>query len=361
MANSDLATKAKRAGWERFSQVKQFVPASHKLFRSSAPSYRHLQKGADHDATQNLTPNAVKFLVEQQIDSIISFNKYSYSPEEVKRLENASPPIAYLHLPVDDWCAPTLEQLRQANEFFVGKSSTLLHCGYGHGRTGTGVTGLQICATNGQTLNPFASTWWGRRGNHVEKRRQMSVLAELRNNLLQNRSTAFPDGGLKMEFAIINFATGYYLTLSRNGQKVVAMSPEKLDPFLHTKRQYRWFIKRDGTTNNFKLSNCANTLTFMNTKSSNANTDDPVTNRTGEGANTLFTTTEADGRPRVYFITPVNPESAKYAIAIKEPDNSCKRLDMSGETPVLLATKDDKNKFGLWILLPVVSSASSRR
>jgi len=277
----------------------------------------------------------------------------------VKRLENASPPIAYLHLHVDDWCAPTLEQLKQANEFFVGKSSTLLHCGYGHGRTGTGVTGLQICTTNGQTLNPFASTWWGSRGNHVEKRRQMSVLAELRNDLLQNRSTAFPDGGVK-EFAIVNFATGCYLTLSANGQKVVAQSPEKVDRFLQTKRQYRWFIKRDGTTNNFKLSNCANTQTFVNTKSSNVNVDDPVTNRTGGGGNTLFTTTEADGRSRVYVISPINPENSKYAIAIKEPDDGFKRLDMSGEMPVLLATQDDKNKFGLWILLPVVTPSSRR-
>lgn len=180
-----LQEKAKSAGWIRFSQVKSvFVPARQNLNRSSGPSYTKQGPGADHDLTQKLTPKAINFLVEQKIDSIISFNKYEYKPDEQEELDKYK--IAYLHLPVEDWCAPTVEQLKEANDFFTKKSSTLVHSGHGHGRTGTCVTAFQICANNGQTLQPLAGTWWGSMGNHVEKRRQMSVLAELRNTLLQS-------------------------------------------------------------------------------------------------------------------------------------------------------------------------------
>lgn len=166
-------------------EVTGFLPDGQKLYRSSAPNYKKLPSG-DHDSSQDLTQKSVDFLTKIGIDSIISFNKYKYNRDALVRLESAKPKkIEYLHLSVQDFSAPTLEQLKEANTFFVGKKATLVHCGYGHGRTGTGVTALQIDTSNGQRLEPFASAWWGSRGNHVEKRRQMSVLAELRSVLLQ--------------------------------------------------------------------------------------------------------------------------------------------------------------------------------
>ena len=249
-------SQAEAAGWLRFIEVTEFVPVGQKLYRSSAPSYKKVPNG-DNDSSQNLTPKAIKFLADAKIDSIISFNKYTYRPDQIAELKEAK--IEYLHLPVEDFHAPTVQQLKDANALFVGKKATLVHCGFGHGRTGTGVTGLQICTANGQTLDPYACKWWGNRGNHVEKRRQMSVLAELRNGLLQfvmsfhlhppakynafpallcrNRRQGVPDADPKKRFVIINVETGYYLTISNDDKNIVAHSPESVEKGARTRRE----------------------------------------------------------------------------------------------------------------------------
>lgn len=172
---------ADKAGWHRFTQVTQSVPSGHKLYRASAPNYKK------QDSDQDLTQEAVDFLVSQGIDSIISFNEYEYRPVEREKLAKATQPIRYLHLKLGDFKPPTLAQFRQANDFFLENKSTLVHCGYGWGRSGTGVTGLQIYTENGKNFQPLASSWsmplaYG--GNNVEKREQVSILSELRNLFL---------------------------------------------------------------------------------------------------------------------------------------------------------------------------------
>jgi protein-tyrosine phosphatase len=77
-----------------------------------------------------------------------------------------------------DFCPPTLETLEVANEFFLQHKSTLVHCGYGHGRTGTGVTALQLYAENGA---PDLDLIIGE--NYVESRGQMEILGQLRDRL----------------------------------------------------------------------------------------------------------------------------------------------------------------------------------
>jgi len=170
---------ADAAGWHRFTPVTKSVPSGHKLYRASAPNY----KASDHD--QDLTQAAVDFLVSQGIDSIISFNEYEYTAAEKKRLTDAKPVINYLHLKLGDFRPPTLAQFAQANTFFLSNKSTLVHCGYGWGRTGTGVTGLQIYTEkDNKTLQPLASSWstpLANGGNNVEKREQVSILSEQRN------------------------------------------------------------------------------------------------------------------------------------------------------------------------------------
>lgn len=167
------------AGWHRFKPVTNSVPSGHKLYRASAPNY----KTSDRD--QDLTQAAVNFLVSQGIDSIISFNEYEYTAVEKKRLTDAKPAIKYLHLKLGDFKPPTLAQFAQANTFFLSNKSTLVHCGYGWGRTGTGVTGLQIYTEKDKkTLQPLASLWptlLANGGNNVEKRVQVSILSEQRN------------------------------------------------------------------------------------------------------------------------------------------------------------------------------------
>lgn len=162
--------------WYRWEQVAKYVSSGHKLYRSSTPNYAGL------DLSQNLTPTAVQFLTEKGIDNIISFNQYSYTDDERKLLADAK--TSYLHLPVVDFNAPTLEQLESAITFFndAAHKSTLVHCGYGHGRSGTGVTGLQLNATRGE--NPPEADW--KTVNHVEDPTQIAVLRTLRDKLKES-------------------------------------------------------------------------------------------------------------------------------------------------------------------------------
>ncbi|TFK62635.1 hypothetical protein BDN72DRAFT_848449 [Pluteus cervinus] len=66
-------------GWNRFIEVTDHVL----LFRSSAPNYN----GSDN--TQRLTQESVDFLVQNNINRIISFNAFSYNQNEINRLKAA--------------------------------------------------------------------------------------------------------------------------------------------------------------------------------------------------------------------------------------------------------------------------------
>ncbi|KIY42813.1 hypothetical protein FISHEDRAFT_68306 [Fistulina hepatica ATCC 64428] len=145
---------ADTAGWYRFTEGAVFIPQGHRLYRSSTPNYDE-SKG---DASQQ---QAVDFLSSKGIDSIISYN------------EN----IAYLWLPAVGFYAPTIEQFRETVAFMGMYRSTLVHCEYGHGRTGTGVTAIQLAATKG--VSPPESQWVS--VNHVERHSQMEALRRWRN------------------------------------------------------------------------------------------------------------------------------------------------------------------------------------
>ena len=158
--------------WRRFEQVTLHVHPDHRLFRSSAPNYDL----SGRDVVQHFTQEAVDFLIQNAINGIISFNSHPYSDAAQALLGAAN--IAYLHLPVEDFAPPTIEQLAQAYNFYRDRRCTLMHCGYGHGRTGVGVTGLQLHVTSGQ--NPLEDHW--RHHNHVERPGQMAVLRRLRDS-----------------------------------------------------------------------------------------------------------------------------------------------------------------------------------
>lgn len=158
--------------WREWNQVTEYVPSGHKLYRSSSPNY------LGNDITQMLTSTAVKHLADQGIDSIISFNRYPYIDSEKQLLVDAN--ISYLHLPVKDFSPPTLAQLESAIAFFNDpqQHSTLIHCGFGHGRTGTAVTALQLSTMLG--IKPTEKEW---EENHVETPEQMAVLRQFRDQL----------------------------------------------------------------------------------------------------------------------------------------------------------------------------------
>jgi len=158
-------------GWYRFKQVTDHIPSGNKLYRASAPHY------GGSGRSQHLTEDSVKFLTDHEIVAIISFNSYPYTDPERSLLEKAQ--IDYLHLPVEDFHAATEAQLLEANKFYLDHSSTLIHCAYGHGRTGTAVTALQLYYTKGK--DPKEAQWAA--VNHVEDPSQLEALRAIRDRL----------------------------------------------------------------------------------------------------------------------------------------------------------------------------------
>ncbi|KAI0074638.1 hypothetical protein K474DRAFT_1625659 [Panus rudis PR-1116 ss-1] len=158
-------------GFHRWAEVKDYTLPGHKLFRSSSPNY------LGNDTTQHLEDKDVTFLVGQEIKHVISFNQYPYTQAEIHKLDAVN--IGYTHLPVQDFTAPSREQLKKVYEIYTQNTSTLIHCGYGHGRTGTGVTAVQLYSTQGK--NPPEIDWTT--VNHVERDVQIAVLRELKKEL----------------------------------------------------------------------------------------------------------------------------------------------------------------------------------
>ncbi len=134
------------------------------LARASAPSYN------GHDSDQSMTPRAVQFLLDHGINNVISLNQFSLSDDEIGLLNGNQ--IEYTHLEVKDFQPPTLAQLEAVISLASSGRVTLVYCGYGHGRTGTAISALQI--SMGRRLSHVDYE-----GNHVETEAQMQVLDQL--------------------------------------------------------------------------------------------------------------------------------------------------------------------------------------
>ena len=86
--------------------------------------------------------------------------------------------FAYMHLPVTDFHAPTLNQLDQVQQAYTSHISgrTLVYCGYGHGQTGTVIAVLQLYMGWPQTHTDYYA-------NHVEDPSQVAMLDQLKAKL----------------------------------------------------------------------------------------------------------------------------------------------------------------------------------
>ena len=85
----------------------------------------------------NSLASDLKFLEEEGIGAIVSLSVMPLDPEAL-----AASGMTYLHVPVQDFAAPTIDQVNA----FVGFAETMInvedravavHCGAGYGRTGT--------------------------------------------------------------------------------------------------------------------------------------------------------------------------------------------------------------------------------
>lgn len=149
--------------FERWSQVSGHIPPADRLFRSSSPNYTSVEDG------HSLTDKGIEILKANKIEHVISLNSKAVSNTAIKaKLDKSG--IAYTPLPVPDFSAPTAEQLATGNtNYRKHRKGTLVWCGYGYGRTGTMITGLQIYAEKDNT-SPKKLTHTDYKNNHVEER-----------------------------------------------------------------------------------------------------------------------------------------------------------------------------------------------
>ncbi|KAM3426126.1 hypothetical protein NHJ13734_009646 [Beauveria thailandica] len=130
-------TAAEKGGLHRFSKVDGLAP-DEIVFRSSAPHY------VNNDKDQEITPETIEAFKEYGITHVINANREAKSRAYSDALEAAG--IKYTPIPTKDFTAPTQKALNKAWDGFVSNKpgATLIHCGYGDGRTGVVVTSIQM-------------------------------------------------------------------------------------------------------------------------------------------------------------------------------------------------------------------------
>ncbi|KAF7895062.1 hypothetical protein EAF00_006876 [Botryotinia globosa] len=136
----DIGSEAEEAGFHRWKPVTGY-PGPYTLYRSSSPNY----VSPPGDPSQFINAKGIAFLHKHNIGHVICLNGDEPSCLKIEaELANADPRIIYTHLPVADYTPPSLDQMETAyREYLNAKVPTLVHCGYGHGRTGTMITALQ--------------------------------------------------------------------------------------------------------------------------------------------------------------------------------------------------------------------------
>ncbi|KAA8646682.1 uncharacterized protein ATNIH1004_005357 [Aspergillus tanneri] len=166
---TSISSAAEKVDFHRFKLVDEHTDPNHILARSSAPSYiDELEK----DGTQELSVRQADFLKENGFDNIISLNSQRLSEAEEDLLKKRG--IDYTHLPVKDFHPPTLDDLRTGVAEYNNHRATLVWCGFGHGRTGTMISAIQIEVNAKSGLERLTEDLFKK--NHVEKESQFKIL-----------------------------------------------------------------------------------------------------------------------------------------------------------------------------------------
>jgi hypothetical protein len=136
--------------------------------RSSAPHY------VTSDEDQTMDMEAVNFLVRYSITNIISLNTQPLSKRELLLLSCHE--ITYTHIAVADYHSPTPDEFDAINSSFKNSDTTLVYSGYGHGRTGTAVSALQLYSGRRLCHADF-------KANFVATEAQFDALKDLKEKL----------------------------------------------------------------------------------------------------------------------------------------------------------------------------------
>jgi len=149
-----------------FRRFEWVIPG--RLARSSAPHY------VSHDEDQNMNSAAISFLVSHGITNVISLNSYPLSLMELGLLLTNR--ISYTHVCVQDYHAPTLTDFDTISRSFTSSGTTLVCCGFGHGRTGTAISALQLFTGHRLRHTDF-------KVNYVQTELQFDALDTLKDSL----------------------------------------------------------------------------------------------------------------------------------------------------------------------------------
>ncbi|EFY84130.1 putative sialidase [Metarhizium acridum CQMa 102] len=163
-------------GLARFEKVVARLDYRDGLYRSSAPYY------VNEDEDLKISQDTIRCLQKYGITHVISLNSQANSPAIRHALEQHG--IVYTALPIPDYHAPSMDQVEQAwHAFRAHRASTLVWCGFGHGRTGTIITALQMHAQAERGESLEWTRWLYMVENSVERDVQYDLLDELQLRL----------------------------------------------------------------------------------------------------------------------------------------------------------------------------------
>ncbi|PHH70462.1 hypothetical protein CDD80_5999 [Ophiocordyceps camponoti-rufipedis] len=190
-------------GFSRFTWVTEHLLETDKLARSSAPHY------SCGDSSQHLNDESIRFLHEKGIEHVISLNSEADNEAIVNKLVENN--IKYTAIPVPDWASLSMGEMMMAISFFISEPErpTLIWCGYGHGRTGTLVTAIQMFRLR-QMEKPLQLDEDDYMSNHVETQPQRSLL-----DVYQFTLNVQSDNDFRMRFLVGDYYLSFATALRR--------------------------------------------------------------------------------------------------------------------------------------------------
>lgn len=117
--------------------------------------------------------DAVNYLAAHGVKHVISANNVELSKEEQARLSAKGIGYKWLHVP--DGCAATQQDFINCHKDWYHHENVHIYCGWGHGRTGTYVSAVEILEGVYQT-KPGHAAW---EANLVETNQQKLALDDL--------------------------------------------------------------------------------------------------------------------------------------------------------------------------------------
>ena len=140
---------------------------------SKKPSYFYWLIDRVLAGSNRPSEDEIKWMYTKGICVIISLTKNRLSSQIIDKLN-----LEYLHSPITDFTAPSLDQLKQIIDFIEEKEKrnkpVVVHCGKGKGRTGTILAAYLI--KKGYTAEDAIKEIRKRRSKSIETRGQENIL-----------------------------------------------------------------------------------------------------------------------------------------------------------------------------------------